>query len=357
VTAARLTIDLAGLAHNFAAVRAEAAGAEVAPVLKADGYGLGAGPVAARLWDEGARAFFVARLSEGVALRGALGGRPATIFVLDGVTEGDDARRLVQSGLTPVLNSLATLRAWRDACPARQACALHFDTGMNRLGLDIEEAAAAAELVAGASNLDLVLVMSHLAAAADPADPRNARQLARFREALRFFPGVRASLAASGGAFLGPDYRFDMVRPGVSLFGGGPREVVDDRLRPVATFEAPILQIRDIAPGSSVGYGSMFRADRPMRIAVVGAGYADGLLRGSFAKGRAAVRGRIVPLAIVSMDLIAIDISDCPDARVGDLVELLGPNVLLDDVAAAANTVAHECLVRLSSRAERIYRA
>jgi alanine racemase len=197
-------------------------------------------------------------------------------------------------------------------------------------------------------------VMSHLSFAANPPHPRNALQLERFQRVAGLFEEAPASLSASAGAFLGEDYLFDMVRPGISLFGGGPQEVPDPRLRAVAILEAPILQVRTIRAGESVGYGSMFTADRDMRIGLIAAGYADGLIRTSFGRGQAAVRGRLTPLLVVSMDIIAVDLSDAPGEE-GDMVELLGPNAMLDQAAAAAGTVAHECLVRLSARAERRY--
>jgi alanine racemase len=354
VNGARLTIDLGALAHNYRALQAAAPGAEVAPVVKADGYGLGAGPIARRLWAEGARSFFVARLSEGEALRKALGEKPAEIYVLDGLT---DTARTAAAALTPALTSLEQIAAWAAlAGSMRLPCALHFDTGMNRLGLAVDEASEAARLIAAAPGLELKLVMSHLSYATTPSHPRNAEQLARFRKARAAFPGVPASLAASSGCYLGPDYRFEVVRPGISLYGGGPEEQPHPDIRAVVTLEAPILQIRRVKAGESVGYGRMFTADHDVTLAIIEAGYADGFLRTGHARSQVAVCGRLCPLAIVSMDLIAVDISALPDTAVGDRVELLGPTALLDHAAEAAGTVAHECLVRLSPRAERVYR-
>lgn len=345
MSAARLTIDLDALARNHAVLRAAAPGATTAPVVKADGYGLGAGSVAGRLWDEGARDFFVARLSEGLALRAALAAaRPARIFVLDGLA-GGRVDTFLDAGLTPVLNTTDDTQRWRGA---GQPCAVHVDTGMNRIGLTLEEADASRDL-------PVELVMSHMACAADPASPRNARQLARFGEARSLFPSAAASLSASAGIFLGPGYHFDMVRPGISLYGGGPREVPDNRLAAVARLDAPILQVRDLKPGDAVGYGDGFVADRPMRIALLTAGYADGILRGARGKATAWIGDARTPILIVSMDMMAVDLSAAHQARAGDLVEILGPHALLDDLATAAGTVAHECLVRLSQRAERVY--
>jgi alanine racemase len=340
---ARLTIDLAALARNFHQLVHDAQGAEVAPVVKADGYGLGVGPVGKRLAKEGAKSFFVARAAEGEALRREIGGGP-TIYVLDGLARGTEAV-LKAKNLTPALTAPDQVAQWTG--PA----ALHIDTGMNRLGVSVEEAISLA-----ASGFKPQLVMSHLGRGEDASHPRNAEQLLRFRAARAAFLEARASLGASSGTYLGPDYRFDMVRPGISLYGGGPLEVPDPRFSAVATLEADILQIRRLKAGDVAGYGGMFTAPHDMTLALVGVGYADGVIRQAHKAGYGVVRGVRSPLAIITMDLIGLDVSDVPDAAVGDLAELLGPQALLDDLAKAANSVAHECLVRLSDRADRIYR-
>ena len=356
-SSARLTIDLDALAHNYAVLQAQSGSARMAPVLKGDGYGLGAGPLARRLWVEGARGFFVARLTEGEALRAALGPeRPAEILVLDGMTAGTGPR-LTASELTPVLTSLtqiAAAQAFAGQASGGLRCGLHVDTGMNRQGMTPEEARAVAQSPDRLQGLDVTLIMSHLGSATEPAHPRSAAQLARFRPIRELFPQAFASLSASAGIFLGPDYRFDLVRPGVSLYGGGPEERPDPRLRAVATLEAPILDIRNIDAGEMVGYGSDVVVDRPTRVAIVQAGYADGIVRMAKGKGRAWFAGALRPMLIVTMDLIAVEIGDAA-AQPGDMVEILGPHALVDDLAAAAGTVAHECLVRLSERAERVY--
>jgi alanine racemase len=354
---ARLTLDLDALAHNLGVLRAEAAGAEVAPVLKSDGYGLGAAPLARRLWAEGARSFFVARLAEGAALRAALGPqRAATIYVLDGFPPGAGPA-LAEADLTPALSSLPQVdaaTAFAAAKGRRLSVALHVDTGMNRQGLSLAEARAVAQSSDRLRGLDVELLMSHLGSASEPENPRNARQLSQFLEARALFPQARASLAASAGVYLGPAYRFDMVRPGVSLFGGGPLETPDPRFRAVAALTAPILDIRTVAPGEAIGYGESVRVTAPTRLAVVGAGYADGVIRAARTGGYAWFAGARRRLLVVNMDILAIELGDAP-ATLGETVELLGPNALLDDLAAAAGTVAHEVLVRLSRRAERVY--
>jgi alanine racemase len=353
----RLTIDLGALTHNHAVLRGQAAGAEVAPVLKADAYGLGAGVIGTRLWDDGARTFFVARLSEGEALRTALTPeRPATIHVLDGFTAGS-GRRLAAANLTPALSTLpqvSAAQAWAASAGRKLPVALHIDTGMNRQGLAPDEARALVQSTDRLRGLEVGLLMSHLGSAESPKNTRNIDQLSRFLEVRALFPQARASLSASAGSFLGPDYRFDLVRPGISLFGGGPEERPDPRLRAVASLTAPIADVRNLRPGDILGYGDSVRITAPTRVAVVAAGYADGIIRAGRAGGYAWFAGARRRFLIVTMDLLIIDLGDV-EAAPGDEVELLGPNAQLDDLAKASGSVAHEVLVRLSRRAERTY--
>ncbi len=352
-----LTIDLDALAANHAALVRQAAGAEVAPVVKADGYGLGAAPVSRRLWAEGARSFFVARLSEGETLRAALGpDRPATIYVLDGFTPGAGPK-LQAADLAPVLNSLEQIAEatafGRDH--GGLAAILHVDTGLNRLGLRIEEAEALAADPDKLEGVRLEMVMSHLACAPEPEHPLNALQLERFSRVVSAFPGVRRSLANSAGVFLGPDYHFDLVRPGITLYGGGPFEQADPRIAAVARLEAPVLQVRDVPAGESVGYGALYVAKETRRIAIASVGHADGVLRALQARGRVWLGGAQRPfLGQVSMDVVAIDVTGA-QVKPGDMAEILGPHALVDDQAAAADTISYELLVRISDRARRVY--
>lgn len=341
---ATLTVDLDALAHNFRALEA-VTGVPVHPVVKADAYGLGAVPAALRLVAEGARTFFVARLMEGVVLREALGPSPR-IYVLDGCV-GQAAATLRAADLRPILNHGDQLTAWQAA--GGGACGLQVDTGMNRLGFGIGDAPE------GFAGLDLV--MSHLACADDPAQPMNRQQRDAFAAVAARYPAALKSFANSGGCFLGPDYGFDAVRPGICLYGGGPEGRPDTRLKPVATLTAEVLQLRTVPAGDSVGYSRGFIADTPRRIAICGAGYADGVLRSHAAGGggRVWVAGALRPLlGRVSMDVITIDVTGL-DIVTGDKVELFGAHRLLDDAAAAAGTISYELLTSVSSRVSRRY--
>ena len=339
---ARLFVDLDALAANFHTLT-RVAGAPVHPVVKADGYGLGGAAVARRLLAEGADTFFVARVAGGEALRKAVGSRP-TIYVLDGCGL-KDVLRLQAAQLRPVLSSLEQIRWWlgSDGGP----CALHIDPGMNRLGVRPE---AAPEPFPG-----LEMVISHLACADDPEHSMNRAQRAAFELAARKYPGTVRSFANSGGVFLGQDFLFDAVRPGVCLYGGGPEGRPDARIRPVARFTADILQVRDLLAGETVGYGRTFEADRPMMVATVAAGYADGVLRSWSPRGRVFVGGELRPvLGRISMDLMCVDVTGL-EVRAGDTVELFGPNHPVDLAAADAGTIAYELLTSVSPRVPRVY--
>lgn len=339
---AALTINLSALAHNFRALQA-ITGVPVHPVVKADSYGLGADACARRLLAEGADTFFVARAAEGASLRQGLGPKP-TIYVLDGCV-GDTAPHLTTADLRPVLNHVDQLAAWRAANGG--ACGIQIDTGMNRLGFRPENAPEPFE--------GLTLVMSHLACADDPVQPMNRRQRDAFALAAARYPETLRSFANSGGCFLGPDYAFDAVRPGISLYGGGPEGRPDSRLRAVITLTADVLQVRDVPAGESVGYSRGFVADTPRRIATCGAGYADGIARSSSPNGQVWVAGTLRPIVgRVSMDVIAVDVTGL-DVALGDPVELFGAHRLLDDAATAAGTISYELLTSVTARVPRRY--
>ena len=354
-----LTVRLGALHENYRMCRQLSGAAVVAGVVKADAYGTGMPAAAGALRNAGCDTFFVARLSEGLGLRPLV--PDARIFVLDGA-QRDTVPALISSRLTPVLNSLAQIDTWSAAARVRNAtldAAIHLDTGINRLGLPAYETA---ELIANAPSLlkgiDVAVIMSHLAFAEDPAASMNAIQLERFRAALADLPPAPASLSSSAGILLGRDFVFDMVRPGVALFGGNPQPKKANLFKPVAILSGRILQLRRVDKGEGVGYGATFRAGRPSTLATVALGYADGLMRAIGNRGVAAIAGVRVPVVgRVSMDLVTLDVTDVPETArtVGAEVEFLGDTISLEEFAAAANTASYEILTSLGTRAPRRY--
>lgn len=340
--AAVLTIDLDAIAANWAALRARA-GVETAATIKADAYGLGAGPVAKRLAAAGARRFFVALAEEGAALRQALGAGPE-ILVFSGHMAGD-AQAIRNLGLTPVLNSAEQLVRHLEALPGHPF-ALQLDTGMNRLGIEPRDWAALRDLALQARPR---LILSHLACADEPGHLMNGQQLDEF-QAMTDGCGVPRSLAATGGILLGPAYAFDLVRPGIGLYGGAPFADA----RPVVRLDLPVIQVRSVEPGESVGYSATWVASRPTRVATVAAGYADGLLRAL--SGRGTLWAGDVPCPIlgrVSMDLIAADVSATDPEP--EALTILGPRQGVDALAEAAGTIGYEILTGLGPRYRRRY--
>jgi alanine racemase len=355
-----LTIDLGAIVANWRALRDRAAGADCAAVVKADAYGLGIDRVAPALRDAGCCSFFVAHLAEAVRLR-ALLGRTAAIHVLNGVPPGT-APVFAEHGLLPVLNAMSQIAEWR-ALAVRLGrmlpATLQFDTGMSRFGLSPADAAAlTAEHLAG---IDVVLAMSHLGCADTPEHPANEWQraaLERLRERWAF---PRWSLAASSGIFLGPNYRFDMVRPGAALYGVPPTAARPNPMRQVITLRARVVQSRTVPAGAWVGYGATHVFARESRIATLAVGYADGFLRsGGGGHGAASLPGHDGLLPIVgriSMDCLAVDVTGVDPALLPDgaALELIGPERPLEDAAEAAGTIGYEMLTALGGRYHRNY--
>lgn len=324
------------MAENWRFFRKRAPSAAIAAVVKADAYGLGAVSAARALAQAGARVFFTATVGEAIRVRKALGEGPQ-IFVLNGPTKTDGAQ-YADAKLTPILNSLAQIKLW----DARGAAGLHIDTGMNRLGVGPDELTQSMVALKGTS---LALVMSHLACGSDLKHEMNALQLKRFVDAASLFPKAPLSLSATAGALLGPEYHFDLVRPGIGLYGSGGLDADNPQLFPAALIEAPILQVRDVEAGETFGYGASFKAAQKMRTATVALGYADGYLRSLGGRGYGVLGGAKRPiLGRVSMDLTIIDVTGCAEAQPGAMVEFLGPNAPLDEIAALAGTASYEIL-------------
>jgi alanine racemase len=344
-------IALEAIVANWRAFQRLAGGAECAAVVKADAYGFGAQAVAPALAKAGARTFFTATLGEALAVRQSLGDGP-TIIALNGPAAGE-MPVYHQASLTACLNSLEQAALWA-ANPGR-APVIHIDTGMNRLGLRSDEVGEISSILSGALPS---LVMSHLACASDPDHAKNAAQRALFVEAAASFGGVRRSLSASAGAQLGPDFAFDMIRPGIGLYGWDGMDRAAMALMPAATVTAPVLQRRRILAGETAGYGATFTAPRDMDAVIVACGYADGFFRSASGSGLACVgyQGkRLGVLGRVSMDLLIVDASAAPGLQAGDRVELLGPTVDAARVAAAAGTLPYEVFTTFVGRAARSY--
>jgi alanine racemase len=367
---ATLVVDLDALARNFAKLRGAAAPAECAAVVKADAYGLGVERVAKRLVREGCRRLFVATAGEARELRGHV--PDADIYVLEGSREGQ-TDTLVAARAIPVLNSLEQVRRWAGRA------VLQVDTGMGRLGLgarEVEELARRPELL---ERIDVELVLTHLACADEPEHPLNAEQLRAFELLRPRLPQVPASIGNSAATLIDARHRGDVVRPGIALYGGNPFSAGfsagfaaglpagasgglaggNNPMEAVATLTAPIVQIREVEQAQTVGYGATYVVRPPARLAIVGAGYADGYPRALGNRGAAALAGRRVPvIGRVSMDLLCVDVSGVPQelARVGAPVELIGTTIGVDEIAAHAGTISYEILTGLSPRLQREYR-
>jgi alanine racemase len=359
-----LTVDLDAIVANWRKLEKTAVPAECACVVKADAYGCGARPVVRALSAAGCRTFFVATLDEARVARVAA--PSADIYVLDGCFQNcGDAFAAINC--RPVIGNLNELAEWDAFCRRigwAGGAAIHIDTGMNRLGLTLDEAQAIIPRI-DAGDHGVTLVMSHLACAESLNHPLNARQVAAFREIARLFSGVPASLANSSGIFLGPQYQFDLVRPGAALYGVNPTPEADNPMQPVVELKARIVQTRTIDKGESVGYGATWTARRSTRLAIISAGYADGYFRagGSNDGTRGAdvvVAGTRCPVAgRISMDLLAIDITDQPPhakVRRGHLATLIGESITVDELAHHFGTIGYEVLTSLGRRYNRIYK-
>jgi alanine racemase len=339
-----LTIDLNALVANWRALDAMSGpNTQTAAVVKADGYGLGAARVAKALAAAGATRFFVAVAEEGVALRQALGPDPE-INIFSGHMSGD-ADMIGDMTLTPMVNSLQQLTRHLEALPGAPF-GVQLDTGMNRLGMEASEWAAVANVVLSQNP---TLIMSHLACADEPTHPMNAFQLQNFKDMTQGIEAPR-SLAATGGTLLGPEYHFDMTRPGVGLYGGAPFT----QAKPVAFLSLPVIQIRDLVEGEAVGYGNAWIAKRASRIATVSAGYADGLIRAMGHDLKVFFGSQSVPVVgRVSMDLITVDVTDLTEAP--RALDILNATQTIETLAKSAGTIGYEILTSMGARYTRRY--
>jgi alanine racemase len=358
-----LTVDLDAIIANWRKLEKTAVPAECSAVIKADAYGCGAPQVARALNKAGCKTFFVATIEEARAVREAVP-EPA-IYVLGGYFQ-NTGEHYARINCRPVIGDLNELAEWDVFCRRTGwtgGAAVHIDTGMNRLGLTLAEAQAIIPRI-NAGDHGITLVMSHLVAAEQLNSPVNAKQLAAFRGIASEFSGVPAALANSSGIFLGAAFQFDMVRPGAALYGVNPTPEADNPMQPVVDLKARIVQIRNVERGESVGYGGTWTARRPTKLAIVAAGYADGYFRAASSNdgtrgAEVIVAGKRCPVAgRVSMDLIAIDITDLPPnaARRGHMATLLGDGITVDELAHHFGTIGYEVLTSLGRRYARVYK-
>ncbi len=349
----KLSINLKNLRHNYRALNSlSSENCETAAVVKADAYGLGIENVAPALYAEGARIFFVATLDEGVELREVL--HSAQIFILNGFWESE-RKTYREYNLCPVLNSMSEIVAYKDfsnednqTLPA----ILHFDIGMNRLGIPSEELDEVCNT--DFNGLNILYIMGHLSSSEEPENPQNEIQRARFEEIALHFPNAKKCLSNSGGVFLGKPFHHDLTRPGICLYGGCANKKMKDVIRSVISLEMPILQIHQGKRGESAGYNETFRIQEAADFAILPIGYADGLLRSLGNVGSLYYRGYKLPIrGRVSMDLVICDLNAVPEnemPKIGDMVEVIGEHQTIDNLAADAGTISYEILTNLGQR-------
>ena len=344
MASATLTIDLDAIAANWRALdRLSSQGTQTGAVVKADAYGLGVTRVARALAQAGARRFFVSQAEEGAEVRQALGPGPQ-INVLAGHMPGD-TEMISDLDLTPILTSLEQITRHLESLPGHPF-GVNLDTGMNRLGVELLEWQAVAPILLEAGP---VMLLSQLACADEPDHPMNLSQLEQFHE-MTDGTGIPRSLSATGGILLGPQYHFDLTRPGVGLNGGRPFETA----RHVATLSLPVIQTREVAPGESVGYGAVWEAEAPAIIATVLGGYADGMPRSLASNVMLWDGDTPCPLVgRVSMDFLTVDITHLEEMPKS--LDILSQHQTIDELADAAGTIGHEILTGLGPRLYRRY--
>ena len=358
-----LTIDLGAIHANYRMLTSRVLPVECAAVVKGNAYGCGIDQVTTTLARAGCRTFFVAHLAEARRVRAIA--PEAAIYVLNGFSSTAGAG-FADANARPVINSSIELAEWDQFVSSSGwsgGAALHVDTGMNRLGLTVDEAAAVAPRIQ-TGNHGITLLMSHLACADRPEHPLNDQQIRQFREIRSLFRGIPSSLANSSGIFLDSSTYCNMVRPGIALYGGNPTPGQRNPMQPVVALEARILQLRNVPRGATVGYGANWTAKRPSRIAVIAAGYADGMVRAAAATDGATGREVIVAgkrcriVGRVSMDLMAVDVTDLPDGAVrrDAMATLIGDGLSLDEMAEQAGTISYEMLTNLGHRYHRIWK-
>lgn len=350
-------IDLDRLAENWRNLNRLSGVATAAAVIKANGYGHGVRAVALALEHAGCDWFFTASMDEAVTVRQVC--PKVRLACFDGLTKAD-AEAAREYNIMPSINDPAELDVLHNLANAAGApvpALIQVDTGMNRLGSGVDtmaELAASPRLAAG----DWQLVYSHLASADEPDKPQSMQQKEKFDAARALFPGIPASLAATGGIMLGDGFHYDLTRPGIGLYGLPPVASLRPHIKPVLSLHARMLQIRNAAAGEDIGYNATARLSRPSRLATIAGGYADGVRRQLSNKGHVHKSGLTAPIiGRVSMDTTIIDITDWPEdhAATGDYVDLIHDGYTADEMAQATGTIGYDVLTALGLRAKQHY--
>ncbi|WP_455476383.1 alanine racemase [Bartonella sp. B17] len=353
------TIDVGALIANYTTLAQHVAPAECSAIVKANAYGLGANKIVPALYQAGCRTFFVAQIVEALQLKTILPS-DVTLALLNGIPHNLE-EFVAQSGIVPVLNSWSAIQSWQTLCQNKRKkfpAIVQIDTDMNRLGLDKKELEQLIKQPTLFEKAEVKYIISHLANGGNDTHSSNYTQLATFKAALAKLPTCKASFANSGGIFLGSDFYFDLVRPGIALYGIHPHTKYTTILKPVLKLEAQIIQSRNIDAGAPVGYGGTFITNRPSTLITISIGYADGWLRTLSNKGAVYYNGHRLPIVgDISMDSIIVDATDLKGKKPqrGDWVELIGTHQTIEQVSADANTIPYEILTSLGSRYKRIY--
>lgn len=354
-----LVIDVDTIVSNYKTLRSKLTNAHCAATLKANAYGLGIKKIAPALDKAGCSTFFVATLDEAVELRKILTSKRKSILVLNGFLTGTGPI-FKQYNITPVLNNFCQLEKWVDfntSLKERQKAALHLDTGMNRLGLDNTDLRRLINNPQILIKANIYMLLSHLACSDEPKNTMNKHQLLEFNSLIKRLPKLTASLANSGGIYLGKKFHFDLVRPGLALYGSVPGHP-QNNLKNCIFLYGRVLQLREVDKGQLIGYGGTYKLPKKARIATIGVGYADGYQRALSGSSTVFHHGFPLPLVgRISMDSITVDISSLPDNNLkeGDFVELFGKHFTIDQAASLAQTVPYEMITGLGRRHYRYY--
>jgi alanine racemase len=353
-----LTIDLAALAANWRLLRDKVQPAECAAIVKADAYGIGLEPAVTALTKAGCRTFFVAHVSEALRVRAI--DRSCNLYLLNGLVPGS-SEALAGNDIRPVLSSPSEIEEWAAFSQSRGGglpAAIQFDSGINRLGIPIDQIERVRPLF---NAFEPALLMSHFAES-EIVSSRNGAQIAAFERVRAALPNIPTSICNSSGIFLHERPFFDLVRPGYALYGGNPTPSAPNPMRSVVALQARVLQVRDVAAGERVGYGGEWSAPRASRLATLSIGYGDGLPRSGTAIGHGGIeaviaRRRCPFVGRLSMDLSIVEVTYLPDGAVrrGDFAEILGDTIGIDELGRKSGTIGYEILTRLGHRYARRY--